>query len=42
VTVPGHFSKRGLPVGIQLIAQRGADLHLLGVAQVLEGLFSPA
>lgn len=42
VTVPGHFSERGLPVGIQLIAPRGADLRLLGVAQVLEGLFSPA
>lgn len=41
VTVAGQLSERGLPVGIQLIAPRDADLSLLTVARVLEGLLNP-
>jgi Asp-tRNA(Asn)/Glu-tRNA(Gln) amidotransferase A subunit family amidase len=40
VTVAGLQSERGLPVGVQLIAPRDADLQLLGVARKLERLLS--
>jgi Asp-tRNA(Asn)/Glu-tRNA(Gln) amidotransferase A subunit family amidase len=41
VSVPAGYTKRGLPVAVQLVAPRDADPHLLAVAQVLEGLLSP-
>lgn len=41
VNVAGLRSERGLPVGVQLVAQRDADLSLLDVARVLERLIRP-
>lgn len=38
VTLPGFTGRRGLPVGIQLVAPRFADLRLLEVAARVESL----
>ena len=39
--LPGFTGPYGLPVGIQLLAPRFADIHLLQVAKILEGLIIP-
>ncbi len=36
ISVPVGFTKRGIPVGIQLIGRPRGEAHLLGVAQYLE------
>jgi Asp-tRNA(Asn)/Glu-tRNA(Gln) amidotransferase A subunit family amidase len=36
--LPGFSGPYGLPVGIQLLAPRFADVHLLAVAKIIEGL----
>jgi aspartyl-tRNA(Asn)/glutamyl-tRNA(Gln) amidotransferase subunit A len=36
ISVPNGFTPEGLPVGVQLVARRGADALLLGVAAQLE------
>ena len=36
--LPGFTGPYGLPVGIQLLAPRFADIHLLQVAKIVEGL----
>jgi Asp-tRNA(Asn)/Glu-tRNA(Gln) amidotransferase A subunit family amidase len=36
--LPGFTGPYGLPVGIQLLAPRFADIHLLQVARIVEGL----
>ncbi len=40
VTLPGFSGPYGLPVGIQLLAPRFADSHLLRTAQVVEALIN--
>jgi amidase len=40
VTVPGFSGPYGLPVGIQLLAPRHADIHLLHTALVVETLIN--
>jgi Asp-tRNA(Asn)/Glu-tRNA(Gln) amidotransferase A subunit family amidase len=40
VALPGFHGPYGLPVGIQLVAPRFADSHLLDTAQVVESLIS--
>jgi Asp-tRNA(Asn)/Glu-tRNA(Gln) amidotransferase A subunit family amidase len=37
IALPFATGRRGLPVGVQLVAPRGADLALLGVAQAVAG-----
>ena len=39
--LPGFTGPYGLPVGIQLLAPRFADIHLLQVAKIVEGLIIP-
>jgi len=41
VGLPGFSGPYGLPVGIQLLAPRFADIHLLQVAKIVERLISP-
>jgi amidase len=36
ISVPAGFTRRGLPVGLQLVGQRRADWQLLGVAHAFE------
>jgi Asp-tRNA(Asn)/Glu-tRNA(Gln) amidotransferase A subunit family amidase len=38
--LPGFSGPYGLPVGIQLLAPRFADVHLLAVAKIVEGLIN--
>jgi Asp-tRNA(Asn)/Glu-tRNA(Gln) amidotransferase A subunit family amidase len=42
VTLPGFTGPYGLPVGIQLIAQRFADRHLLETARIVEAVITAA
>jgi len=41
IVLPCGFSKEGLPIGLQLTAQRWGDAKLLGVAKALEKLLPP-
>jgi amidase len=36
ISVPGAFTPAGLPVGLQIVGARGAELALLGIAAALE------
>ena len=38
LVLPCGFGDEGLPIGLQLSAPRGADMDLLAVARVIEGL----
>ena len=38
--LPGFSGPYGLPVGIQLLAPRFADVHLLAVAKIVESLIN--
>jgi len=42
ITLPGFTGPYGLPVGIQLIAQRFADRHLLETARIVESVLKSA
>lgn len=41
LAVPAGLDDSGLPVGVQLVGHRGADLELIALGAVLEGLLPP-
>ncbi len=41
LAVPAGLDGGGLPVGVQLVGRRGADLELIALGAVLEGLLPP-
>jgi amidase len=40
ISVPGAFTPDGLPVGLQIVAARGGELDLLGLAAALEDVLA--
>ncbi|MFF1919591.1 amidase family protein [Streptomyces sp. NPDC058221] len=40
-SVPAGFTPDGCPVGLQLVARRGADVQLLGMARAVESVLKP-